>query len=454
MAEGIGWIDNVQFAIEGWAAESGVAHPIQAFIEVFRLDDQGRVIEPAKVAQYLHADGHRPDVPASDTRVVGEYHGFSLPLPPSALPDGGYMVRVRAIANPQGWLLPGEVRVVRVTTGSPHVTFSLRYQGVVGGLARANDYESYPTAMRDGDTINMWFAGGPGDKIYYASSQSPTGFDGFTVWGNFTPVLGEEPTGPDSGLTADPSVVKVPFADPAVPYRYFMFYTAVPAVDGRNGVFAALSTDGVNWIKMDPRDHSFGNPYPVILPQHQGGTTDYGAGQSSVIWTTSPLGGMPPGFLHYFTDTSAGGPCVGVSTDGGWTFHRYESPLSPYPGDYTWDFKLHESGRVIGFVALPAELFVAPDGKERRRGTIGISVSNDGRHFSPQARVPMQWLHTDVDRQCNNNGGLLGTAEGYIGNGMVFYFGAGYGMQDDPQPYGRWPPLDWDIAAVSIRIWI
>jgi hypothetical protein len=181
MAEGIGWIDNVHFAVEGWAAEPGVAASIQAFIEVFRLNEQGQPVEPAQVAQFVQSNGYRPDVPAHDTRVVGEYHGFSLPLPPSALPDGGYMIRVRAIAHPHGWLLPGEVRVARVTTGMPPVTFSLRYHGVVGGLERANDYESYPTAMRDGDTIKMWFAGGPGDKIYYANSQSPTGLDGFQV---------------------------------------------------------------------------------------------------------------------------------------------------------------------------------------------------------------------------------------------------------------------------------
>jgi hypothetical protein len=268
--------------------------------------------------------------------------------------------------------------------------------------------------------------------------------------------LQEDATGPDSGLTADPSVIKVP--DPAVPYRYFMYYTAVPAVDGRNGIFAAISTDGISWIKMDPRDHSFGHPYPVILPQNpilDPQHPDYGAGQSSVIWTDAPLGGMPAGFVHYFTDTSVGGPCVAVSADGGWTFKRYEIPLSPYPGDYTWDFKLHSSGRVIGFVAVPGELFLGPDYRCRCRGAIGITISNDGRHFSPQVRVPMQWLTTDYDHQCINNGGLLGTPEGRIeDNATVFYFGAGYAMQDGPRPYDtqRAPALDWDIAAVSVQI--
>jgi hypothetical protein len=111
------------------------------------------------------------------------------------------------------------------------------------------------------------------------------------------------------------------------------------------------------------------------------------------------------------------------------------------------------NGWVIGFIGVTTENFVGPDGRERTRGDIGITASSDGRHFSQQQRIPMKWLTTDYDRQQANNGGLLGTPEGYIlGNSTVFYFGAGYGAQTDPQPYGKWPPLDWDIAAISVRI--
>ncbi len=453
MPQGIGWIGDADFVLNGWAAEPGVAAPIRVYVEVFALDEHGKVAGPAKIAQYLTADRPRPDVPASDRRVIGEAHGFEMPLPPGDLPDGGYLVRARALASTHGSLLPGEVRIARTTVGSPPVRFSLRYHGPVGGLQRTDNYESYPTAMRDGNQIRMWFAGGPGDKIYYATSRSPSGLDGFRVYGNFRPVLQEGRTGPDRGLTADPSVVKVPFPDPRFPYRFFMYYTAVPSIDGRNGIFGAISTDGIRWDKMDPRVHTFGMCYPIITPLKPG-KDGYGAGQSSVIWTEKPLGPMPPGLVHYFTDTTVGGPCVAVSTDGGWTFRRIDADLSKHLGDYTWDMKLLDDNRILGFVAIPGERFVGKDRRERVQGSIGLSVSDDGLKFAKQARIPMKWLTDDEDHQCINNGGLLGSPEGHIhGDSTVFYFGAGYGMQDDPRPRNnRWPPLDWDIAAVSVKM--
>jgi hypothetical protein len=357
------------------------------------------------------------------------------------------MVRARGLASEHDWLLPGEVRFARASTGGN--TFYLRYRGVVDGLNRRNDYESYPTAMRDGDTIKMWLCGGPGDKIYYASSDSP--YRRFSVHGNFTPVLRQSPSGPDSDLICDPSVVKVPYPPPHN-NAYFMFYTATPSIDGGNGAFGAHSMDGIQWAKMDPRSRTFHQAYPFITPLRDRGDT-YGVGQSSAIWLGAPFAGMGPGILHYFTDTSVPGPCLGIHTEGGWRFDRIMSPIQL--GNYTWDFKLKDD-RIVGFVAFFGDMYVACDGRKRRRGAIGITVSRDGRSFSPEVHVPMHWLTTDIDRQSLNNGGLLGTPEGYIhGDRTVFYTSAGYQHNsEDPADwtYGRWPPLDWDIVAIDVII--
>jgi hypothetical protein len=51
-------------------------------------------------------------------------------------------------------------------------------------------------------------------------------------------------------------------------------------------------------------------PSARILPA---GCTGYGAGQSSVLWQTQDLEGdgtVQPGFVHFFTDTTMGGPCL------------------------------------------------------------------------------------------------------------------------------------------------
>ena len=64
----------------------------------------------------------------------------------------------------------------------------------------------------------------------------------------------------------------------------------------------------------------------------------------------------------------------------------------------------------------------------------------------------MKVLNPDPKQQCINNGGLLGNAGGMIvNNGTVFYFGAGYLMNSDPNP--RPPYMDWDIHAADIKIY-
>ncbi len=441
-AEPYGWIDGAApGGVTGWAAEPGDATSLSVYLELFAVDAGGN-LGGLVAEEWLSASGYRPDVPAAEASIVGDYHGWAWPIDP---PPGPYMVRARAGAGTYPFLNPGEVRFARVEV--PPFDVWMRARGGVSGLERSGDYESYPTAMWTGSRYEMWFAGGPGDKIYQASSASPLG--GWSVYGSYTPVVSESPGEEDAGLVADPSVVLIPFADEAYPYRYFMYYTGTPYLEGWcNSVFGALSVDGISWSKMDPSDHSFGDTGPLISPLHGCWEGDYGVGQSSVIYGTYTLLGVScSGFVQFFTDTTTYGPNLGISADGGWSFSRLASPLPL--GEYTWDWKFHTGlSTFLGAVAMPG---TEVNGTGRRHGSIKLTASQDASSWVFPVEVPMKWLTTDADHRCINNGGLLGNAYGQIdSNYSVFYFGAGYGMQSDAYVYGAWPPNDWEMHAVEL----
>lgn len=462
----IGWVGEPQpgrtdsstlLIAGGWTLDPG--HPCKstrAYVEIFEITAGGDV-GSLLTGAWVDSEVYRPDVnsiycPGSPVRVGFEFTAAVAPRP-------GYYVRARGEGLDKGdvnaWLL-GDHRFARRTLGNSvlgyHDVF-LRHRGAMTGLSRPNDYESYPSAMRDDDgVLKMWFAGGPADKIYYATNRTgdPVNGPGWTT--DWKVVLGESPVVKglpaqlDSGLVADPSVVR---ADGL----YFMMYTGIPQAMDCNRIFSAVSLDGVHWVKMNGRLRLVdGNAYPVIPPERCIG---YGAGQSSMIFGSGlPVGNyqVGHGFVQFHTDTSAagGGALVRTSENGGWDWPLRGNLMAQNPplGDVTWDFKyLSWARQYLGAVAIPGD--IGRDGF--RHGEIGLTMG-DGMNFASQVRVPMNILNPNPKEQCINNGGLLGNSAGFIvDNRTVLYFGAGYLMNSDT--YSRWPPLDWDLHAVDIRIY-
>jgi len=432
----------------GWTLDP--AHPCQAteaYVELFELDDNG-VVGALLAAAWVNSTDYRPDVNAIYCPGSTIPHGFEFS---AAVPQrSGYYVRARGLGLDAGdvnaWL-NDDHRFARRAVGNRDIF--LRYRGAMTGVVRANNYESYPTVMNDNGVYKMWFAGGVGDKIYYATNSTGDPVNGAGWKTDWTEIVTESPVASklDSGLVADPSVVK---ADGT----FFMMYTATPKSGDCNRIFGAVSRDGVRWTKLDGAKRSPDNdPSPLIIPQT---CVQYGAGQSSLIFGDNlPVGNtyrVGHGFVQFHTDTTApgGGALLRTSEDGGWSW-VYRSNLmmsNPPLGDVTWDFKyVAWSGQYFGAVAIPGD--IGSDGF--RHGDIGMTVG-DGVNFVSEVRVPMMVLNPNPMQQCINNGGLLGNANGQIvDNRTVFYFGAGYLMNNDK--YSRWPPNDWDIHAVDIKIY-
>ncbi len=457
-AEIVGWLDVVdRGGASGWALDTQSNAALDVAIWVAPIDVNGHVgAYDQSLSRTVKANGVRADLAGYGQ---GVNHGFNSPL--QFLPEGAWFIHPVAY-NPAApavvaLLSPGNVRVVRRITPTPRTDLWFRWRGVVQGLNRANDYESYPTVMYENGQYKMWFCGGPGDKIYYATSANP--YSGWTVAQSWWPVMGESSTGLDNGLICDPSVVK----PPGQPY-YFMTYTAVAKAGAGytlNRVFSALSTDGLTWHKMDGRNQSLvTNPWPILWSTTEtasawAASNDYGTGQSSMLFgSLGFLGKSGGGFINYYTDTTVGGIGVASSSNGGWSYDKVAVPLPKMPGQYTWDFKRHVgTGRTFGMVALFGE---HPAGNPViRQGAIEATVSADGLHFTDSAavHVPMVQLTDDDQHQCLNNGGLIGNAVGDIeGDETVFYMGAGWGTNADPSFLGVWPPNRWDIAAMDVKL--
>lgn len=459
-AEIVGIVDVIdRGAISGWALDTTTGTSLDVAIWLQTIDGNGVVSAPVQaISRTVKADLSRPDLASFGQ---GVNHGFSSSL--NYLNDGAYLINPIAIDPTNGNKASlGEFRVVRRISDAPRTDFWLQYKGPVGGLVRNNDYESYPTVMIENGQYKMWYCGGPGDKIFYATSPKP--FDGWTVQNGGAPVMAEGATGLDSSLICDPSVVR----PPGSPY-YFMQYTAVGkagafgAKNTLNRAFEAISSDGINWAKMDNRTKTFTDtPWPILWSKNETANpgdvgVGYGTGQTSVIFDSLVFlkgAGAGSGFITYFTDSTVNGVGIASSDNGGWDYTKHFAPVPQQPGDYTWDFKRHApTGRTIGMVARFGEF--KPGSTVLRAGSIGITVSADGLNFTDSGKlsVPMVQLTADDKHQSINNGGLVGNELGVIpGDNTAFYFGAGWGTNDDPNFLGVWPPLQWDISAVDVKV--
>ena len=297
--------------------------------------------------------------------------------------------------------------------------------------------------MEDGGLFRMWFAGSPGDKIFYAESGDAR--SGWSVRDHAGPgwrwVLGQSEGGEDRGLVADPSVVRVPWHDGG--RRHFMYYTGTADVGGTaNRIFLATSADGVRWEREG-----------IVIRPRDPGAGGYGAGQSSVVHRDHDGNGNDE-FVQLYTDSTAPGPCWASSHDGGrsWSQDGGGAAGGGCPTDLpdlSWDVKWSEPlGRYVAMLAHPGD---APGGDGRRRGRFRIATSEDGRRWSARRDVHLAQVVSDPDRRSPNNGGLSAGPTGVLeGERTWFYYGAGYGMQEDPRIHGRWPPDDWEIHVAEV----
>ncbi len=369
-------------------------------------------------------------------------HGFVLTTQVlNNIPDGLY--EVRAIGKNIGlgedaYLRTSPWRFYQTRMDNQRIEIWARYRGTA--IDRPGNYESYPTVMKEGNTYKMWFAGGwAGDAIYYATSS-----DGYNwqVQNDWQPVLTPDRTDPCDALDclhiADPSVVK------ASNNIYYMYYTGAndcnvisctPFAQERavNYIFLAISQDGQQWAKI--RDET-GRPKPIISPT-QIILKTYGAGQSSVLF---PL--KENKFLHFYSDTSAPGPCLAQSTDGGVTYQKIACPLAW--GHYTWDVKYSSFlGRYLGALAHPGDIIDSSSGQ--RVGTLRFATSSNGTSWLPGSE--WGWVHltglVPDKKRCPNNGGFLGDPQGFFEGGKtVYYYGAGLGMNETA--------TTWSIDAVDL----
>lgn len=156
-----------------------------------------------------------------------------------------------------------------------------------------------PTIMYDGAKYKMWWCGAytgknesPREGIWYITST-----DG-NRWTN--PVLALETARPPQGwYGCDPSVVRANG-------KYWLYYTSetrtVNNFGTNNQVYLATSTDGITW--------SYANGKAAVLPLPPNiPTTDYGIGQSSLIFKDGK-------FIQSYNYPGTGVRHVASSTDG------------------------------------------------------------------------------------------------------------------------------------------
>ncbi len=326
--------------------------------------------------------------------------------------------------------------------------------------------------------VKMWFAGWPGDFMYYA--HSPTPFERFPT--DFTPILvpsgiqnaacrydrlpadprdGDIPSTRDSLLAADPTVIKVPFPD-GQGHRYFMYYNGTFHGSIYNSIFFADSGDGLNWSKKDGTNSGKPTPYPVIQVKYPdridvaGGR--YGAAIQSVIHT-------PEGFLAYYLDwTQLGTNGLGhlratYMAPGGWAPTQESFATNLDVGEFDTRLFIRErpngntENRIIFLAAWPG------DPPAPREGYLLFCVSEDRLNFSAPVRVPMAWLTSSPYHRSVSKPSLLGNGDGWISHQResAIYLDVGYGYVGDPAIPGvaRGKPAyeDSEIGVIKASIY-
>jgi hypothetical protein len=172
----------------------------------------------------------------------------------------------------------------------PLVPDAYRAEGTVVAAAGENAQYNYgPSVMLDGGRTRMWWcsqlasAAPPGDDVLYAEAATVNGpFDGGRA------VFGGTGAGFDGRHTCDPSVLRINGT-------YLLYYTGAPNDHGvGNAIGLAVSTDGVNWTRVN-------GGQPIVTSSFEVGRANtYGAGQPSVVY----LDGW---FYMLFTDTNGRG---------------------------------------------------------------------------------------------------------------------------------------------------
>jgi hypothetical protein len=482
----VGRLDEVD-KLEGiWGhASSSVTseNPVTVDVTVRRLEESGKLGQVI-LQQSVRADLPRPDLPHRS--------GFSCPFSPGD--NGGYFVQ----ASVKGSMLPADgpegigdspgIRIVRLAVSD--VEFWLRFKGIVIG----NDqkpcngnfgYVGYSSVMLDSEEppgsqsrVKMWFAGWPGDFMYYA--HSPTPFERFQT--DFSPILvpsgimnapcrydklsadsrdEDIPSTRDSLLAADPTVIKVPFPD-AVGHRYFMYYNGTSHGSIYNSIFFADSSDGLHWSKKDGTNSGKPIPYPVIQVKYPDKIQRFGGGYGAAIQSVIHV---PEGFLAYYLDwTQLGANGLGhlratYMAPGGWAPMQDSFATNLNIGEFDTRLFVREAGdgnaqnRIILVSAWPG------DPPAPREGYLLFCVSEDRLHFSAPARVPMAWLTSSPYHRSVSKPSLLGNEGGWISRQResAIYLDVGYGYPSDPAIPGvaRGKPAydDSEIGVIKVSIY-
>ena len=159
--------------------------------------------------------------------------------------------------------------IVRAQAASALPTLDLsRRQNEVLFAHRGYDYA--PTIIFDGGKYRMWWMGEQDrrDVIYYAESSNL-----FGSWSSPKVVFTPAGTSWYSGLTGDPSVIKVGS-------YYYMYFSGARSSGNNNMIGAARSRDGLEWEILN-------GGKPIVRPNRDANAPSflnhYGAGQPSVV---------------------------------------------------------------------------------------------------------------------------------------------------------------------------
>ena len=398
------------------------------------------------------------------------------------LPDGDYDVYLTLESN----LFSTDIFQFSVVTDSiSNTRLWAHYLGILVNN-HTDNYDSYPTVMKDGDKYKMWFTGvntyrGEGDAIFY--TESTNGIDWQFVEGNqgggavltitnnscSCSNFGEEPSCPGGGQdfaiddmhVADPSVVKVNGT-------YYMYYTAASkkysCYGSNNHIALATSTDGINWQKASNTVIAPKFPcvdYKTCGPWVAGYPFWYGAGIPSVIYYDFDDDGNKE-FMNFYTDGSVHAYAMTLAVADHISGDKFEIAQDNIVGDSTYDFKFNNYlqkyimfGAIPTAVDQPGIILLGLANKYTRNPSAQASLSWDfiniktaipnfqGDITPRKAVFTMDQFTNDKDHWVINNGAFLGNPEGVIDSrNTVMYMGAGKGMQ----------PLHptWDIVGIDM----